>query len=1128
MSDSPPPSGRGTRHPADPTAQKAAAEAEAQRRRLHELFMQAPAGIALLRGPELVFELANPPYERMFHKRDLVGKRVRDAFPEIQDPEVFEGLERIYATGEPVHVKEYRLRFDRRSDGAADDGFFALDIQAMRGPDGAIHGLMVVAIEISEQVRALRAAEAARERFALLAQVSAVMGTARDHESRLSELVRLLVPALCDASTLSIVTPSGAVQRLADAAVTPELADKITRARSKPLPAGMMPFLEEIFRSGKSRYLRDYRTEIIAKLPQDEPYVAALRHIDYGAVVFAPLCVQGRVLGYLTLIMVDSGRDFSPEDIALIDAIAERAALAIDSAGLLREAERQRARLQEAFEQAPASICIMRGPDHVFELANAVCVRDLGGRRLLGRPLREALPEVVSNGFLRMVDRVYETGRTQHGVEVPFAVDRGGDGRLETAYHDFIYQPMRGPAGEVDGIICLAFDVTDRVLARKREAVLAEEVRRSEERFRVAFEHAAVGVALVGTDGRWIYANQKLQEILGYTLDELRASPFLDMTHPDDVEASKQNIQRLLSGEVSSSTHEKRYIRKDGRVVWTNISSAVGRRATGEPDHFVTIIEDISARKAAEAERGLFQALVETSGDFIGFATPEGQILYINSAGRALVGLGTQEQARTRTMADYLAPESLGAGSEAMRAGVLRGGTWSGEALYRNLETGEVIPVHKTSIAIRGEGGAPLVAIVSRDLRVQKRLEAERQRLLAREREARAAAEEANELKDRFLATVSHELRTPLNAMLGWMRMLRSGQLPPERRERALETVERNAKVQAQLVEDLLDISRMMSGKLRIEVHPLELMGVVEAAIETVRPAADAKRIELSPELGGGGGASILGDAARLQQVIWNLLNNAIKFTPKGGRVQIQVERAGASVEIAVKDTGQGIAPEFLPHVFEPFRQADGSTTRMHGGLGLGLAIVKSLVELHGGTIRALSEGAGKGATFIVRLPLAPARETRVESRAAQPMNLEASEMECPTEIHGLRVVVVDDEADARELLATLLERCGAEVKAAASVAEALEAVNSMRPDLVVADIGMPGEDGYGLIRKIRARSPEDGGRTPVVALTAYARSEDRTRALRAGFNMHVPKPIDAAELLAVIASIVPPRRAAG
>jgi PAS domain S-box-containing protein len=1127
MPDSPSPSSRGSRHADDPTAQKTAAEAEAQRRRLHELFMQAPAGIAMLRGPEFVFELANPPYERMFHRSGLVDRRLRDAFPEIEGQGVLEVLERIYATGEPLQVQEYRLRFDLRGDGTMEDGFFALNVQALREPDGGIYGLMVVAVDITEQVRARSDAETARERFALLAQVSAVMGTSRDHESRLSELVRLLVPTLCDATILSIVSPNGAIQRLADATASPDIAEKVTQARLKPVPKGMIPFIEEMLRAGRSRYFADYPTEFVAKLPPDEPYVEALRDINVGAVVFAPLCAHGRGLGYLTLIMVGTGRDFTPDDIALIEAIAERAALAIESASLLREAERQRVRLQEAFEQAPASISILRGPDHVVELANVVSVRDLGGRPLLGKPLREAVPEVVGNGFLELLDRVYATGQTHQGSEVPFAVDRAGEGRLETAYHDLIYQPLRGSTGEVDGILCLAFDVTDRVLARKREAALAEEVRRSEDRFRVAFEQAAVGVALVAPDGRWLYANQKLQQILGYTLDELRAMYFSGLTYTDDVPASLDNVERLISGEMSSFTYEKRYVCKDGRVVWTNISSALVRRSSGEPDHFVTIIEDISASKEAEAERALFQALVETSGDFIGFATTEGQILYINSAGRALVGLGSQEQARTRTMADYLAPESLGAGSEAMRAGVLQGGTWSGEAIYRHLETGEHIPVHKTSLAIVGEGGAPRVAIVSRDLRVQKRLEAERQRLLAREREARAAAEEANELKDRFLATVSHELRTPLNAMLGWMRMLRSGQLPPERRERALETVERNAKAQAQLVEDLLDISRMMSGKLRIEVHPLELMGVMEAAIETVRPAADAKQIELLPALGEAG-TMILGDAARLQQVVWNLLSNAIKFTPKGGRVQISVERAGTSVEIAVKDSGQGIAPEFLPHVFEPFRQADGSTTRRHGGLGLGLAIVKSLVELHGGTIRALSDGAGKGATFIVRLPLAPVRERRVESRAARPVELEAGEMDCPTEIRGLRVVVVDDEADARDLLAALLERCGAEVRAAASVAEALEAMEAMRPELVVADIGMPGEDGYALIRKIRARSPEEGGRIPVVALTAYARSEDRTRALRAGFNMHVPKPIDASELLAVIASIVPAGRGMG
>ncbi|WNG28992.1 PAS domain-containing protein [Cystobacter fuscus] len=405
------------------------------------------------------------------------------------------------------------------------------------------------------------------------------------------------------------------------------------------------------------------------------------------------------------------------------------------------------------------------------------------------------------------------------------------------------------------------------------------------------------------------------------------------------------------------------------------------------------------------------------------------------------------------------------------------------------------------------------------DITERKQLEAERVALLEREQAARTEAENANRLKDDFIATVSHELRTPLTAILGWVQILRSGQLPEERRMRALETVERNAHAQSQLVEDLLDISRIMSGKLALEVESVDLSAVVEAALESIRPAAAAKGILLQPVLDSV--ATVMGDPTRLQQVVWNLLSNAVKFTPKGGRVQVLVERRDSSVEIVVADSGKGIPVDFLPHVFERFRQAEGSVARKYGGLGLGLSIVKHLVEAHGGTIDAFSEGEGRGATFTVRLPIAVVR--RKEPGASSTGSRDEPELTCPPQLEGLRVLLVDDEADTRELLRTLLEGCRARVETAGSAAEGLRALLQTRPHLLISDIGMPGEDGHAFIRKVRALPASEGGRIPAVALTAYARAEDRTRALLAGFKAHVPKPIERSELLAVILSLIPP-----
>jgi PAS domain S-box-containing protein len=407
------------------------------------------------------------------------------------------------------------------------------------------------------------------------------------------------------------------------------------------------------------------------------------------------------------------------------------------------------------------------------------------------------------------------------------------------------------------------------------------------------------------------------------------------------------------------------------------------------------------------------------------------------------------------------------------------------------------------------------------DIHERKQAEAEREKLLKEAQTAHKQAEVANRMKDEFLATVSHELRTPLNAILGWTQMLKNGIVGFEQLPKAIETIERNSRSQAQLVEDLLDVTRIVSGKLRLNVKPVELSSIVETAIDTVRPAAEARSVEIEKHFDEHP-ALVSGDAERLQQIVWNLLSNAIKFTPKGGRVRVSLERAEDAAQITVADTGKGIEPEFLPYVFERFRQADGTTTRKQGGLGLGLAIVKHLVELHGGEISAESEGAGKGAVFTVRLPLrALAEAAPDENGAASVLNLNlASGGDLSIDLHGLRIVVVDDERDARELLRSLLTTYGAEVTICSSAGEAFEAVRREKPDLLVSDIGMPNEDGYSLIAKIRSLPETEGGKIPAIALTAFARIEDRIRALSQGFQMFVPKPVEPNELIAAIRSL--------
>lgn len=401
--------------------------------------------------------------------------------------------------------------------------------------------------------------------------------------------------------------------------------------------------------------------------------------------------------------------------------------------------------------------------------------------------------------------------------------------------------------------------------------------------------------------------------------------------------------------------------------------------------------------------------------------------------------------------------------------------------------------------------------------RIVKRLN----KSFTREQELRQSAETVNRVKDEFLATLSHELRTPLNAILGWATMLRNGRLSAADSARALETVERSARAQSQLIDDLLDISRIITGKLRLEITALDLSKVITAAVDAVRPAAEAKGIRLQIILDSEADA-VSGDAGRLQQVVWNLVSNAVKFTPKGGRVQIRLERINSHVEIIVSDTGKGINPEFLPYVFDRFRQADQTTTRRQGGLGLGLSIVRQLVEMHGGTVHAESEGEGQGTTFIVQLPrlITISRNEREDETRVHPTAAGQVEFQDSEELNGLKILVVDDEPDSRELLRAVLEQCGAQVTTTGSVAAALETLQKGDFDVMISDIGMPDEDGYTLISEIRQLQAEKGGRIPAIALTAYARVEDRVRALNAGFQAHIPKPVEPVELVAVIASL--------
>jgi PAS domain S-box-containing protein len=581
-----------------------------------------------------------------------------------------------------------------------------------------------------------------------------------------------------------------------------------------------------------------------------------------------------------------------------------------------------------------------------------------------------------------------------------------------------------------------------------------------------------------------------------------------------------------------SSWNERRHVVVDrngfSEEAWFTWSYSPIRGETGEVLGLMCVTIDDTPRVLAEKSREHLsnermrqeaderaRGILESIGDAFFSLDPEWRFTYVNPQSLVLLGRPPAELIGKSLWTEY--PGLIGSPFEPIYRGAAERREPASIVSY--------FPDHKRWYDVRVYPAVHGLSVYFRDVSERKAAEEEREQLLASEKFARGEAERASRVKDEFLATLSHELRTPLNAVLGWCEVLITGDLANTADVASgLRTIERNAHAQAQIISDILDMSGIMAGKVRLSMRPMDLEGAVREALETVRPAAEGKGIAL--ELAVSFAPShILGDPARLQQVFWNLLSNAVKFTPKGGRITARLGQVDSHLEVAIADTGMGIPAEFLPHVFDRFRQADASTTRQFGGLGLGLSIVKQLVELHGGTVVAESAGAGRGTVFTVSLPLNATRADLpppVERRAAPGRPALADGAVTSGGIEGVRILVVDDEPDARALLKRLLEDRGARVATAGSAAEALAAVAAAPPDLLISDVGMPGEDGYSLIRRIRAFAPEKGGRVPAIALTAYARVEDRVRAIGAGFQQHLSKPVSPAELIAMVASLTP------
>ncbi|MDQ3439854.1 MAG: ATP-binding protein [Planctomycetota bacterium] len=676
----------------------------------------------------------------------------------------------------------------------------------------------------------------------------------------------------------------------------------------------------------------------------------------------------------------------------------------------------------------------------------------------------------------------------------------------------------------------------ERRLAEAAINSAKDEAERSLTQWRAVIESMTEGLVLADASGNLLSMNPAALAIHEFaSMHDMfrRISDYPDLFELRDLDGAllaleNWPISRVLKGERFSA-YEVQVHRRDTGKTWIG---TYGGTPVLDPSGQVTIavltVRDITDQKRAEGalaeSEERFRQLAETIPQLAWMAGSDGAIFWYNRRWYDYTGktLAQMEGWGWQSVHD---PAHLPSVMERWQRSIQTGDPFEMEfplkgadGRFRSFLT-RIAPLHD------GDGRIALWFGTNTDIEDRRRHAEERTRLLDAERAAREDAERASRMKDEFLATLSHELRTPLNAILGWSQILADGPKDEEDLSEGLRTIERNARAQTQIIEDLLDMSRIISGKVRLDVQRIDLAAVVRSAIETTRPAAEGKGIRLGAVLDPSAGP-VSGDPNRLQQVMWNLLTNAIKFTPRGGRVHVVLERVNSHLELSVTDTGEGIAPEFLPHVFDRFRQADASTTRRHGGLGLGLNIVKQLVELHGGSIRAKSLGVGHGSTFSVSLPLTvvhPEPEPAVERRHPQ-MTTGAAVASLFDEpcilLKGVKVLVVDDEPDARGLLRRVLEDCEAVVSTADSADDAMRRLTEDPPDVLLSDIGMPGEDGYSLIRRVRALDAEKGGNIPAVALTAYARAEDRVKSVLSGFQMHIAKPVEPAEVIAMVASL--------
>ena len=720
-----------------------------------------------------------------------------------------------------------------------------------------------------------------------------------------------------------------------------------------------------------------------------------------------------------------------------------------------------------------------------------------GAREMVGRPVTVIFPPerlAEEDDFQR---RIKAGGRIDHYETVRVRKDGA---RIDVSV---TLSPIVAASGQLVGISKIARDITAQKAAQAQ-------IRGHERLLQITL--ASIGDAVVTTDGsgRVTFMNPVAEALTGWPTGEAVGRDFRDvmrLVNEQTGRPAENPVERVLrEGVVVGLANHTVLIARDGTSRPIDDSGAP-IHDDGRLFGTVIVFHDISQRRLGEQGLQRLAAIVDSSDDAIISKTLAGVVTSWNGGAERMFGYPAAEMIG-RSITVLVPPDRL-AEEAMMLAAIGRGERVSHYGTVRLRKDGRPLDVSVTLSPLRDEHGQVVGASkIVRDI-------TEQARLIERERETRRQAEEANRLKDEFLSTLSHELRTPLNSIFGWVRLMQAGVVEPERRERALEIIERNCRAQMALISDLLDMSRVVAGRVRLDVRPVDLAEVTRAVLDGMRPTAVARTIALDLDAEAGL-PPVSADIERLHQVVWNLVSNAVKFTEPGGRVDVRVRRRGATLTLTVTDTGIGIDPEVLPHVFERFRQADSSTTRRHGGLGIGLAIVRQLVDLHGGSVAASSEGVGRGASFTVTLPVATSGTAETERAADSGAALEAS----PTRLAGARILVVDDDADTQDFIGTVLRTAGARVTTTGTVADALRLVAAERPTVVVTDLGMPGQDGFDLFRRLRAVKDRRLAATPIVAVTAYAGDPDEERVRRVGFDAYLAKPVEPSDLVRVVARL--------